>query len=622
MDWIWDKTDAGKPAIGGDIAKLFRHEEPKAPGVFGVDAPPAAATLLAREVIQNSWDAARDLQGDADNAPQFQIEFKFTELTGTAKNELVAALGLHSLASRVAEIDRGKVGLGERDCLDDLNSNIPLRMLEITERGASGMYGPWSQNRSHMYLALVSLGYTEKLSGAGGSYGFGKAGLVTGSRIRSVVAYTCFRERREEEGITRRLLGMTYWGPHDADGENYTGFGSLSAGRGGRIEPFTNDEADRIAQVLGLHLRDPAVMEQLGTTFLLIDPTVEPAELLRAIERSWWPALQENDFVATVVTYDGTTLYPRPKRDEVLRSFINAWELATEMRDKGDDEHFANVSGFGAYGVVGTFGLTAEMNGWSYSDSRAGPDDDQIDHKSMVALTRGPRMVVEYFVLGATEPYIRGAFVADPSIDDVLRRTEPKGHDSWQTKASDGELDADAAEVAKHVFDRLKQQYNNHRARLKPKPPPPEDLSLTVFSEIMRRVMSGMGAGLRQPVPETRPVSIHLDYAPRQAGDLIQIAGDASISLSDHFKGELAKVEVTIAYRFIEDERLGEFAELEIDPPPDMEEVKPGVFRGKLARDQEVKFSYLSETYDPNWTGRLIVNGEIMADLTETGADQ
>jgi hypothetical protein len=597
--------------MSGDIAKLFRHGETKAPGVLAIDAPPSDATLMAREVIQNSWDAARELDSTLEGAAhQFEIDFRFREVSGEEKAALVEALGLPSLAERAALVDRRDVGLPGGDCLESLESAEPLRVLEITELGASGMYGPWSQNKSHMYLALVSLGYTEKFEGAGGSYGYGKAGLINGSRIRTVLAYSCFRERPDDPDVTRRLLGMAYWGPHDHDGENFTGFGSFSA-RSDSILPFVNDEADEIASSLGFDTRDPGAVEQLGTTFMVVDPTIQPTDLLSAIERSWWPALHEGEFIVRVVDYDGTVGYPRPRRDEVLRTFIDAWELVAGTREAGPDEYASELTGFDDYPVVGSLGLVADLNGWSYADETAGPEGQVVDHKSLVALTRGPRMVVEYLVVGHSEPYIRGAFMADLSIDDVLRRTEPPLHDTWQRKAGEADIDANAAKVADHILKRISQAYNNQRTRLKPQPPPPEDMNLPFFNEIMRRVMSGMGGGRRQPVPETRPISIHLDYEPVPAGERIKLKGSAAFSLSEHHEGDHAEVELSIVYRFLEDDRVGEQAVINVEGPDEMIEVEPGVFRGPLERHSEARLRFETQPYDPTWTGRLFVNGDI-----------
>ena len=104
-----------------------------------------------------------------------------------------------------------------------------------------------------------------KEEGSGGSYGYGKAGLIAGSAIRTVVAYTCFRERPDDPGVTRRLLGMTYWGQHEMGTDSFTGFARFGFYSDGWVRPFENDEADMVAKSLGIKLRDPGDLDDLGT---------------------------------------------------------------------------------------------------------------------------------------------------------------------------------------------------------------------------------------------------------------------------------------------------------------------------------------------------------------------
>jgi hypothetical protein len=622
--WAWEKTEAGRPGMSGDLAKLFRHEPLKAPGVFAKDAPPTAATLLAREVIQNSWDAAQELTEP--NAPQFGIEFRFQSLVGTAKRSLTRALALESLAERANMVDRAKVGLSSSDCLTTITENdVPLKVLVISESGASGMYGVWEQNRSHMFLALLSIGFTEKPSGAGGSYGYGKAGLINGSAIRSVVAYSCFREREDEPGVTRRLLGVTYWGAHDHGGTNHPGIATFSAGSAGHIRPFDNDEADEVAQELGMQLRRAERPEDLGTTFLLIDTPIDPQQLVRAIERSWWPALHEQKFAARVVDYGGATLVPRPMQDPVLHSFIDAWEIARGRSDPGPEGRRTILPGSNSLevaGSIGTLGLVADLSGWSYDQSQIGEGEEAVTHKSLVALTRNPMMVVEYLVTGSTPPFIRGVFIADGAIDELLRRTEPKAHDAWRTSAEPGELDPQAAELAKYVLKKIRETVSNHRTKLKPPTPPPEEVNLPFFNDVMRRVMSGTAKGVRQPVPEIRPISIQLQYEPRAASDhsgRIELVGSATYALTDHYEGESAQVLLAISYRFVEDDRVGDHAALRVTAPEGFTPTLDGAFEGKLKRERPARFDFVSEPYDLDWSGRLIVNGEVVV-AAATGA--
>ena len=60
--WHWEQPDPNRGGAAGDLAKLFRNVSVKQPGPFEIEAPPEDATILAREVIQNSWDAAIELR--------------------------------------------------------------------------------------------------------------------------------------------------------------------------------------------------------------------------------------------------------------------------------------------------------------------------------------------------------------------------------------------------------------------------------------------------------------------------------------------------------------------------------------------------------------------------------
>ena len=213
--WQWEKPDPDRSGSAGDLSKLFKNVYVKKPGALEINAPPDEATLLAREAIQNSWDAAIELQdtwAQSGTPPPFEIRFRYQSACGDDKHQLIDRLGLRELADRASSVDRKAVGLGGSDCLDHLGDHSALPYLIIEESATTGMYGPWQQAKSKLWLALVATNYTSKTSGEGGSYGFGKAGMIRGSAIRTVLAYTCFEERPSDPGTTRRLMGMTYWG--------------------------------------------------------------------------------------------------------------------------------------------------------------------------------------------------------------------------------------------------------------------------------------------------------------------------------------------------------------------------------------------------------------------------
>jgi hypothetical protein len=629
--WLWEITDENRCGAAGDLAKLFKNEGVRQPGVLAKDAPSPEATLMAREVIQNSWDAARELQSDlGGDAPEFHVEFIYGEREGANKRALVNALDLGSLAAQAAkpigdpQAVRSQLGLKLENCIDHLDDDqVPLRVMQVIERGTTGMYGPWKQARSKMFLALVSVGYTKKDAGAGGSYGYGKAGLISASATRTVVAYSCFRPHPDEPTITHRLLGMTYWGQHEESEASYTGFARYGKAVGDAVVPFENEEADSVAESLGLTLRDAGNVENLGTTFLLIEPLVEPEDLNRAVARNWWPALHERLFDTTVRQLDATgdeigRWVPRPKKDPALLAFIRGFEIATMSQDNVVEHEFrrelakANV-GEGQL-PTGRLGLVADLQGWSYAsnvDDEA--EDTAIKHCSLVALVRGPRMVVEYMELSKGVPYVRGTFVADPAVDDLLRQTEPKAHDQWQTNALDS-VDPLAPKVAKNVLDKIREGTRDFKKRLKPPPPAPGDVRLSVLQNLFNKLMTGGGPGAKVgPKAVRRNVSVeierHLEVAPD--GENLVMRAKVLFRLSDTYvDGDEAPVVAHLLYRFIEDGRAGRPCILEIEAPAGFTEGEPGRFSGTLTRSPSA-FEVVSDPYSADWTARLTASCEI-----------
>ena len=140
---------------------------------------------------------------------------------------------------------------------------------------------------------------------------------------------------------------------------------------------------------------------------LVIEPTVEASDLLSATERYWRPALNEPSlhFDVRVIDEHGHIHHPRPKSNTDLRSFISAYEVATTPQDnKRPDVRRREYHQSGS--ATGVLGMAAEIPGWSrpeYSEVETG-----IDHRSLIALVRSPRMVVEYFDTGRISPFVRG----------------------------------------------------------------------------------------------------------------------------------------------------------------------------------------------------------------------
>jgi hypothetical protein len=651
-NWVWEKTDVRHSGSSGDIAKLFKNEGVAHPGVMASNAPSDEATLAAREVIQNSWDAARELQtelgAEGIDAPPFEIDFIFNAHLGSSKKKLSAALDLAGLATQLKKVSslgtsaRSAIGLRDSSCLDSIgNPKIAVSSLTIIERGATGMYGKFDQAQSKLYLALISIGYTKKAEGSGGSYGYGKAGLVGASATRTVVAYTCFRERDDDPGVTRRLIGMTYWGQHEVEGSSFTGFARYGRFTDGWSQPFENGEADDIARSLGLETRCPDKLRDLGTTFLLLDPLIEPDDLRVAIERNWWPAITDNLFTARVQSKAGSTetetFEVRPARDAILKSFIRGYELATTAQDNALTHEVSKSLGKSPKTAdalpLGRLGLLAKLDGWSYSEFHApespmeaeasineelfpASDDESVRPSSLVALVRGPRMIVEYLEYAPGKaPFIRGTFVADEAVDELLRQTEPKAHDSWQVRGAEEGVDKRAPIVALAVTRKIKAGIAEFQKKLRPPPPAAGDVRLPIFSDLFQKLTTGKDIKL-PPLPKGQP-----DISVKFANDGLRSGIDDSVSykatirfrLTDTFKkGDSAEVTISIEYCFIEDGRRGRSCNLTIKPPPGFTQIAEGEFVGVLAK-KSVSFLVTTDPYSADWTGRITAVGKLKA---------
>ena len=623
LRWHWEEVDPARTNASGDLSKMFKNEPVKVPGVFSVDAPSPAAALLVREVIQNSWDAALERRDAEQTSEPFEVRFKFRHESNSRRREIAERLGLWELSYRAATVaNRRSLGLDDTDCLVDLDEDDDLTLLEISERAGGGMYGPWVGDKSKLWLALCSIGMTSEVAGRGGSYGYGKAGLIRGSAIRTVVAYTCFEERPEELGVTRRLLGMTYWDSHAFDGTSWTGsarFGQLRQGTG--VEPYENDEADVVAEHLGLRVRDPSVESDLGSSFLLVEPTVEVGDVVSAIERYWWPALYEQSlhFEAVVEDAEGDEHHPRPQSSETIRPFITAYEVATTPQDnrRGSVRRRA-FRRHGEFDSPGVLGLIADQAGWSHPEYSEG--ESGVEHRSLVALVRTPRMVVEYLDAGASAPFVRGVFVADESVNEPLRLTEPKAHDAWQTVAS-SDVPARYADLAKALTRRIKQAVASFRGHLTPIPKPAENLRMPEFDRIMRLLMRGGGGGdPPPPKPDERPFSIRPGgrLSAKEDGSLC-LEGTARIEFSPHYEVDPdigGEIEVSVSYRFVEEDHPRGSVEMAIQAPSGFKPVqgRTDTYRGQLFPGTPAHFEYLSEDYDPTWTGKLFVTATLVSD--------
>jgi hypothetical protein len=368
-------------------------------------------------------------------------------------------------------------------------------------------------------------------------------------------------------------------------------------------------------------------VKQLGTSFLLVDPTIQPEDLRVAIERNWWPSIAEQEGLRVrITTSDGETIVPRvPKDDPDLSPFVEAFEWAQRPRENSSE----TAKGFdlGSYNPTGTdrnfqelgrLGLVADPEGWSFPQDQyiesPDSDGDGIKQQSLIALIRSPRMVVRYLPIDTGPPYVRGACViSDPEVDELMRQTEPKAHDSWDYNIDPQQVDdPEAPKVARRIDTRIRELVRGFRTGFKIPTPPPGPISLPELDKLMRLMK---GKKPPPPPPGEQKISVTYPVAPHVVADTegktVHFAATVALKYlpkADETKG---KVRIRLALLFVEDSKLGRPCEISVKAPDGFKEIISDdfkkTFEGVLDSTKRQKFDVASSPYSPDWSTQLVI---------------
>ena len=494
-DWVWLPSSPAGGVAGTTFTQALGNE--------GI----AAADLVAREVLQNSWDAAQ-FKTDKD-PPAFRFKFRFAEYIGPQHSKIVKALGLDALLDQREGLSSNARDIPELEEVRDLmNSKKPLRVLYLEDFGTHGMFGdPKDFKSSHLYKAMYILGSTSKNSEEGtrgGTFGFGKSAFIGASSVHTAIAYTRFGLRKGDD-VTRRLIGFVWWGDHEIGKNSFQGramFGKAARISRDGAEPLVDKAADEMAEQLGMTLRSKDKAD-FGSTVMILNPTVTAEDLKLAVERNWWPALEDQSMDVIIEDADGTQLVPRPRSNKHLKPFLQAYGIARGLKTPGDEkiERLASTK------------WRADDKGLKYGDLALVLDTDfeatETDGESgfgesnspTIALIRGPRMVIEYKSFSSRLP-IRGVYIADLSIDNYLRQVEPPAHNSWE-KNWTKHLDKDSKRVAKGVMDRIRRSVKEFALEFAP-PPSSFTANLPLLGNLLSGLFGGKALG-KTPGPKPGP---------------------------------------------------------------------------------------------------------------------
>ncbi len=215
-------------------------------------------------------------------------------------------------------------------------------------------------------------------------------------------------------------------------------------------------------------------------------------------------------------------------------------------------------------------------------------------------------MVVQYFPIGGTAPFVAGSFVASDEVEQWLRTSEPPAHDVWDASSSD--LDDEARKTIKSIHTRLRNAAATFRKSALPAPS--EDRrSLRVFESTFGRLFNAKQGGgtTADRDPQILPVSIEFTKqpTPMTAGDQIRFSAQFDVRLRPDFPRNDAALKIAVDCDIVEEED-SKGDPLALDVACSAQHTTEGSeFLLSLKKGEKVTFKVKSAPYDPMWSVRF-----------------
>lgn len=605
VGWDWIEQDAMGGASAASIIKL------------GKNLRINSTEQVAREVIQNSWDAAQGFRNESGH--KFSTVFRFVEYTRAEADAIRVAFSTKDLAAPFKDL----LGLDENRASLVLGTG-PVKALIIEDFGAHGLYGHPTKlkNESIMHRALYKVGSTAKDSAeqmSGGSYGFGKSAFISASSSNLVIAYSRFNPYKDDP-VTRRLVGWTWHDEFEMNGRDLQGravFGEFfneDSGQKPSVEPYQDSKADNLAEILKLKDRSGGTLNDLGTSLVLFDPVLDPEDLKSAIETYWWPAIIDPEIHLSIELedYNGHKIHPQPRSRSDLQSLIRAYEIATQKNDAslGVQEKVTTIRDVEGFSDVGKIGLVAEF-----------PEDGMTVRKAPRALLiRGPRMVIgdveHNFQAKSVEIY--AVFATDArafDVDRALRSTEPYTHDRWNRTSGSTADSKRAASLARIIQETLVREVNEF-ARSMSQEIPVSPKKLVGFSKIFGKFFGDSKGQPAEVEGETLPISIRFgskNLTTDKGKIILSQVFDVARKPDDSESSELKLRIVPELNVLLDESTRGDKIKFNLLDESGVNLGSSGEqFEVNFGVTDKIRFRLESEPYESTWTADLKVKIEVI----------
>jgi hypothetical protein len=555
---------------------------------------------LARESIQNSCDAVQE------GCSKVRVAYRIISLEGEQRDRFLEILRLREgIGNRIDDLK-----VPRTNCLTDDRKKLKLAYIE--DYGTVGLYGNPHTPQSNFYRLLLSLGDSTKAaaSGTGGSYGYGKAALSMNSRLRTIVAYSCFDPVRDGRGVSAHFMGCSYFDSHKYQGQDWTGRAWFAVpaphAKQPIYSPIQDDSAHDFAAQLGFK---PRAVGEYGTSILVIDCAIDYKKLINGIEEWWWPRLLENE-LDVEVEVDGQTYYAQPKRRPDLAPFIECYTMAVGRSQT-----------LGPHQKTGTLNRLEGVNLGSYGFHLLQTDQSDVPEEKLgcVALIRSPKMVVEYAPLARSLPPAVGVFIASTEIDDNLKLSEPPTHDRWDRDSQRLQTakpnEESAREIVEAVLQRIKALVRRFQSQATPQKPASER-RLRMLERMLGSLIRPPMRGVSPVEAESVPVEIRFTIEPHaQENGSGMLTTQASVRIGLQEDADEVSIEAIVRVRVpvLEDDEgtEGEFLPVSIETP-DFDVPQPGQvepeFEVTLSKRHPLSFSLRSDPYDRSWSTKVDID--------------
>lgn len=345
----------------------------------------------------------------------------------------------------------------------------------------------------------------------------------------------------------------------------------------------------------------------LGTTILIIDATVSLGEIITGVEDWWWPRLVAHKLDVEVYDSSGVMSVPRPKKNEQLRPFIEAFEIAINLATpKAGTQKLNTLNRLGdlALGVCGL--VVAPLNEHGVPAVRG-------DRWNTVALIRAPLMVVAYQSFSSSSPVVVGSFMAADEVDQVLKKSEPPAHDRWDSDSTNlRDAKGEGREVVAAVMSRIRGGLRRFQGEAAP-PAPAKQKRLSLLERALGAYFRPHGAGGKPP-PQSPPSLLHLDFTKQPVAEAtpagtLRLHSAFSVALDPKADDESVSLRLQVRCPVLEDDgQEGDDLDLDIrvrGVNATADAGDPRVLHFVVAKGEKAHFTVESEEYDPAWTVRL-----------------